>query len=146
MDLPGASAHGVFNGVMFRTLLTLVKSWIEAAAGGGLVVMPGPIRQERQPSRVGASDTGRTRRSARASSSRSASQAAEEGGEEEMQDEEEEEEDSDDDDRGGRKERGGQRKGRSNTRYVINSESMAKTSRCSCHRGGPPPTSKSAAP
>ncbi|EWM25041.1 hypothetical protein Naga_100049g14 [Nannochloropsis gaditana] len=116
MDLPGASAHGVFNGVMFRTLLTLVKSWIEAAAGGGLVVMPGPIRQERQPSRVGASDTGRTRRSARASSSRSASQAAEEGGEEEMQDEEEEEEDSDDDDRGGRKERGGQRKGRSNTR------------------------------
>lgn len=35
MDMPGASAYGVFNGAMFRSILALIKTWLEGACGGG---------------------------------------------------------------------------------------------------------------
>lgn len=34
MDMPGASAYGVFNQAMFRSLLGLLKAWLEGAAAG----------------------------------------------------------------------------------------------------------------
>lgn len=35
LDLPGASAYGVFNGTIFRSVLALMKKVMEAGGGAG---------------------------------------------------------------------------------------------------------------
>ncbi len=106
MDLPGASAYGVFNGAMFRSLLALIKSWVESAAAGGTAVAgagdtssSSSSQQQQQPV-AAASATGRSRRAA-AVRSRTASQQQAEGEEEE--EEEDDDDDMEDEGRGGRR-------------------------------------------
>ncbi|GAB5032194.1 condensin-2 complex subunit d3 [Nannochloropsis oceanica] len=107
MDLPGASAYGVFNGAMFRSLLALVKSWVESAAAGGATVAgagdtsstssSSSSQQHQQPT-AAASTTGRSRRAAAARSRTVSQQQAER--EEEVEDDDD---DTEDEGRGGRR-------------------------------------------
>ena len=84
MDLPGASAYGVFNGAMFRSLLALIKSWLEAAASGGVDASAGgssaaaaaastsssAAEQQSSQSTAAASSQGTSSRSRRAAATR----------------------------------------------------------------------------
>ena len=78
MDMPGASAYGVFNGNMFRSILSLIKAWLEGACGSGTsdsqtgsvaAAAGGGASQSRRKRPVAAAARGRGRAAAAAASS-----------------------------------------------------------------------------
>ena len=117
MDLPGASAYGVFNGAMFRSLLGLIKSWVEGAASGGAVAAAAAeassqSQQEKQQQAASAASSQATgSRSRRAAASRGRAAAQEQ--QQQSDDDDDDEDDCGDERRGGRrsKARGAKRGG-----------------------------------
>jgi len=56
MDLPGSSAFGVFNVAMFRTMVSLLKAWLEKGPGDGEKEKKGRGKKAKGRSRRGNND------------------------------------------------------------------------------------------